>query len=401
MGTGRRAFGGIRTIDCCLPMSFAYIANGKLFASVGGEKAKEIESAFARQAEERHRQSQERNQWKRGSGGDGMASYGLWGNAAPVEGSLPIRIVSAAYVAEERRLLYTLTTGAVGGLFSYDLEAGEERRIFHKEDLVISDLDFSRARGELVCAVSDGEGMSLALCDADRYRLRPVTEGDSVDAAPSWVGDGSGRVVYQSAGVARNQAGEVFGLGPSAVWVLDLERGESEALLEDDRFDYLAPRMDADGNVYCIRRPYYAEGRRYSQWDSFKDFALVPFRLIKAGFGFLNAFSQIFGKQSLVNATTGKRREVDNRTVFLKGRLIEIGRESKSVEAEGYAPRDWELIRVDAEGEVEVIRNRVSDFAIDAEGKVLCTNGSAVFGAKGEAVAELSAKSVVERVVAL
>ncbi len=44
-------------------------------------------------------------------------------------------------------------------------------------------------------------------------------------------------------------------LGPESINRLDLESGDIEEIAADARYDFLQPRDDKQGNVYCIRRP--------------------------------------------------------------------------------------------------------------------------------------------------
>lgn len=80
-----------------------------------------------------------------------------------------------------------------------------------------------------------------------------ATEGDSFDLAPRWAPGPRRRIVFRSAGVGRDVAGRICGIGPSAVQELDLESGEMECLAD---YDLLGPQKTADGTLYYIRRPY-------------------------------------------------------------------------------------------------------------------------------------------------
>ena len=156
----------------------------------------------------------------------------------PVE---PIEITSIAAADTPKRLLYALDTSVLSGVFLLDLETGEERRLFHSNELRVRSLAREPAGTRIACSLFRPNGSkSLALIEADGGGLAELTEGDSIDAAPSWCG--GGRIVYQSCGLAR-LAGGVVESGPIGVHSLDLERGTVETLLEDPQHDYLVPRM--------------------------------------------------------------------------------------------------------------------------------------------------------------
>ena len=270
-----------------------------------------------------------------------------------------------------------MRTEAVGGLFVYDLVEREERRIFHKEELALEDLAHHPERAQVACSVAQVEGQSIALCSTERFDLDLVTEGDSVDACPSWVPGQSNALVYQSAGIGRNQAGLPVGLGPAAIEKVDLKNGTQETLLSDPLWDYLSPRLDEEGNLYCIRRPYEL-GHKRSHWESLKDFALIPYRILKALYGFFNLMSQIFGKESLVTERPGVRED-QMKAVYLKGRLLDLRKVDKGASDASVVPADWQLIRVSPAGEQTVLADRVSEYDLGEDGEVLFTSGWAVY----------------------
>ncbi len=69
--------------------------------------------------------------------------------------------------------------------FLYDLAAGEERRLFHKNDFYTDGLDFSPERAELVCAVAEEDGAVNVNLYNDEGRYKNVlTGGDSRDTHP-------------------------------------------------------------------------------------------------------------------------------------------------------------------------------------------------------------------------
>jgi len=365
-------------------MNYAYISGGRLYVSRNGAKPVEIESAFAAQVIARHQQAMERRQWKAGSGDSMMTrGYDLWGNGSrggSGDDSMLVRMLSVTGSPRPELIYYSLATDAVGGLFCQNLDTGEERRVFHKERYHLDDLAHHPTRNEILAVKRDADGSSIVITACERFDVHTVTEGDSLDLSPSWIPGEEDSFVYQSAGVGRNQSGNAIGLGPCSIIRVDMKSGRSTVLLEDEQYDYLCPRMDKEGNLYCIRRKYDRGGRALTVGETIKEFVLVPVRLVKALFGFLNMMSQIFGKESLLKTGVGGKKEIDRQEVFLKGRLIDLKKRENAKEEHGIAPSDWTLIKVDPSGAVSEVRGNVCDFDWNPQSGLILTNGLAVSG---------------------
>ena len=365
-------------------MNYAYISGGRLYVSRNGAQPVEIESAFAAQVVARHQQAMERRQWKAGSGDSMMTrGYDLWGNGSRGGSgydSMLVRMLSVTGSPRPELIYYSLATDAVGGLFCQNLDTGEERRVFHKERYHLDDLAHHPTRNEILAVKRDADGSSIVITACERFDVHTVTEGDSLDLSPSWIPGEEDSFVYQSAGVGRNQSGNAIGLGPCSIIRVDMKSGRSTVLLEDEQYDYLCPRMDKEGNLYCIRRKYDRGGRALTVGETIKEFVLVPVRLVKALFGFLNMMSQIFGKESLLKTGVGGKKEIDRQEVFLKGRLIDLKKRENAKEEHGIAPSDWTLIKVDPSGAVSEVRGNVCDFDWNPQSGLILTNGLAVSG---------------------
>ncbi len=383
-------------------MKFGYIANGKLYLAHNGQRATEVQSEFALQVLRRHEKAQEKSQWKSGGGGDGMMGYDLWNQKGGMAQHEVVRIQSAAAIPSSSEVFYSLRTETVGGLFRYDYVGKEEVRIFHKEDVDIYDLNLNGDGTRLLCSAKDGEGRSIALLGTKRYKLDFITEGDAFDVAPSWV-PGEDAIVFQSSGIGRNQSGRMVKLANATVEKVDLSSGACETLLEDPRFDYLNPKVDAQGNLYCIRRPYLEAGRYVSQLDLLKDFLMMPFRLLKALFGFLDMMTRVFGQQTLSNAATGTGKEVDLKEAYIKGAYLNLSKVNREAEHASLIPADWELIKVTPAGEVSVLKQKVMDYELSASGEVVYTNGFAVHVSNASASDDrlFKGREVIDRVFAL
>src|SRR5262249_59855487 len=121
----------------------------------------------------------------------------------------------------------------------------------------------ARGAGAIGCAGAGGSGRSrLAAMRLDGSDMEELTEGDSVDLAPSWVPNVHRRLVYQSAGIARDAKGFPVGLGPFGVHQLDIDSGAITTLVESPQHDMLGPKVAGDGTLYYLRRPWREPGPR-------------------------------------------------------------------------------------------------------------------------------------------
>ncbi len=380
-------------------MNYAYLSNGSLHIAKDGGAFKEYESEFGMQVLRRQQNMEERHAWKSQEAGMG---YNLWnrGGGEGAAGILPseVRIVSACD-AGEKGLFFVLSTPSVGGLFRYHKQEDRELRIFHKEGLYLTDLHHHAGREEFLCAVPDQEGQHLGILRDSGADLELLTEGDSVDAHPYWVPGTENQLLYQSAGIGRYRDGSFSHLGPSGILRLNLETASTEELFSDPAYDYLNPSEDGEGNLYCIRRPYFQGGFR-SHREALKDFLLIPYRLLRGLYGFLNAFTQLFGKRTLTNAATGEKKEVENHQMFLKGARLQQAAEGAAGEDAILVPNTWELICRKPSGEVEVIEKNVGEYCLLPEGGILFSDGRRIREwNEGESKLLFKTKNVIEQLL--
>src|SRR5205085_2294591 len=141
-------------------------------------------------------------------------------------------------------LLFLLEIDTVGGLFAHDVTDGFERRLYHKQGFRARYLVKHPTKDLVAMSIVSGMESHLALTDTQGRSLREITEGDCVDECPSWIPGGDETLVYQSAGIARNARGLLDTVGPYRIERLDTCGAQLDTLMENDRFDYLNPRMD-------------------------------------------------------------------------------------------------------------------------------------------------------------
>ena len=115
---------------------------------------------------------------------------------------------------------------------------------------------------------------------------------------------------------------------------------------------------------------------------SFKDFLLIPFRLGKAIYSFLQFFSMRYTGEPLSSAGPNplKAKPKDPKEIFINGNVINAEQAFKENRAKGdaypgIAPRTWELTRRETDGTLTCIRKGVIDFDLTETGEIVYSNG--------------------------
>jgi len=394
-------------------LQIAYLAEGKLYVKRGAMAAQMVESSFAQGVVDRATTAVERNGWRGKGMGEGPFSAGLlWGKAVRPAETRIVRITALTRApAENGHLLYALDTGAVGGLFTYDVQASAENRLFHRQEFKANDLACHPHKQVLALSTVMEDGTaSIAVMQPGSRKLTPVTEGDSLDQAPAWVPtpDDPMRevLVYHSAGLSRNQRGFITGQGPYAIHRLDMDKGKFETVMEDAAWDYLVPRVRVEGGkerLYFIRRPYNAAGHNFSFGRFLLDIVLFPFRLVRAIFAFLNVFSMFFSGKPLTTVGGPKGQEIDTRIMHLHGQWIDTQKALRSAakgQPRALVPATWELMVMEEGGKATSLASSVLSFDLVPGGGVVYTNGSEIFTvAAGEKAEKVCSHRMISQVM--
>jgi hypothetical protein len=360
----------------------AYLARGKLFFKNGDLAVRQVESRFGQDIINRTLQRQQRNEWKTQGASTPFSGSMLWGREQEDPRRLQVAISAVTWGPQEGELLYTLETDRVGGLFTYNWLNDEEKRLFHREAMHFRNLTVHLELKLIAGSLHFPNGTAnLGLVRGQN--LQQITEGDSVDESPSWIRGEGRRLVYQSAGVARNAQGYAMGVGSFAVQQLDLDNGNLSTLLEETKNDLMSPRMTEEGVLYFIRRPYETLGRKpASPLGIITDILLFPLRLLRAFFYFFNFLSLTFARKPLTTSSGPRVEGDDEKTLILRGRVIDAEkalREGAQAEAPSLVPPSWELVRRQASGEEQVLAQSVVAYDLDGEGGVVYTNGTAAY----------------------
>lgn len=357
------------------------IAKGELWLHDGAGSPRQIVSAFAREVIERDERSRRTTSWKhapREQQSGVIPSSSLWGTQQSAA-MAPPKFLQACFGANEHTIYYVLKVGEATGLFRQHLDEDREVRLFHRTGFSIDGLAYNPHDQRLVLGVRMNDGTAqLEVYDEDGNLKGAITGGDSQDGLPSLVPGSASTIVFQSTGVARHpEHGYVVAASHATVCKLDYRSGQLETLLDDKHFDFIAPKMGADGTLYAIRRPIEKPPTERAS-NALLDTVMMPIRLIKAVFGFLNIFSMLYGKEPLRSAGGPRTPELDQDLgrLWLHGRMIEL---SKVRNDPGYAghlvPASWELVRQPPGRQLQIVANHVAGFDVLANGQLLYTNG--------------------------
>lgn len=381
-----------------MPLTVAYLAQGKVRLKQGDDPPRTIESPYARSTQEKAVRAQQRNAWK--SEGTGFLSGAtLWGSAAGNQGLEPARITSLCRGAEPGQIVYSMTSGSLCALLSSDRLGSEERRLWNNNKYRLHHLAIHSQTGECAFAVQHLDGTAnIGVMLKDDSGVAEITEGDSVDATPSWVPGPGRKLVFQSAGIGRDRHGHWLALGPFRIEQVNVDTAELETLLEHDTTDFLAPKINAAGVLYFIERPY--EGRpRVNPLRVFKDTLLLPFRLLYAVFQYFNFFSMRYTGKKLTPSTDHARgKPMDLQQMMIWGNLVQARRPSEGDEPPDLVPGSWRLIRRH-DGAEKVIARGVLAYDLAQDGTVVYSNGSAVYAISPDGKKEkLVAEAMIEQV---
>jgi hypothetical protein len=359
------------------PVHIGWVSNGKLFVQGGYGAVQEVTSPYAQQAMDRAERSREKNAWKKGTA-FGVAAQG---NFRDFEQASDPFLISSARFTGEGKLLYFQADRGMGGLFSYDVASGHEERLLHRQQLQLDDLCLAQSGETIFCTLRGRGGAShIATMRTSGDGLRELTGGDTIDSAPTPVPGDENTVIYQSAGIGRDQQGGWAAIGHVTLQELNIATGRITPVLEDPRYDFLSPRVAPDGALFFIRRPY--EPPQYKAGNVVLDTVLFPFRLLRAVFHYLNFFSLMYSRKPLTGAG-GVPMQADLKNIVLQGKRIDAERALRKEASIGgipsLVPSSWQLVRRTRNGGEAVVACNVSSFDVTPGGTVVYSNGRGLF----------------------
>jgi hypothetical protein len=359
----------------------AYVADGRVHLKFGDEPPRSVDSPFIGDVRRREASIVQRSAWK--AGGPTSLAAGQFGADVedPTGSEAFAAITGLSHGRVPGELIYSIQTSAVTGLFALDVATAAEARLFHGNQQRVESPSTRPGLDLVACSLRyDAIQAHIAVMRADGSSLTELTDGDSVDGAPSWTPDGSRRLVYQSAGVGRDAAGRVVATAPSAIHELDVDRGEVRTLAESPTHDCLSPRVGADGTLHYIRRPWVGHSR-VRPFRLLLDVLLLPFRLVAAIFNWLDFFTVRYSGRPLITPGGAAQGRMDARQWLIWKNLLGAAHQARHAsdadDVQGTTPNTWQLVCQRAGGEAEVVARGVCAFDLTADGIVYST-GSAI-----------------------
>ena len=278
-------------------------------------------------------------------------------------------------------VIYSATMGQVCGIFRKPLQKdAPEGHIVTNRDIQIYKI--SAFGGNCAASVGDRHERHIAVFSIDTGQYRELTEGEVLEDYPSYSRDG-GKIYFSTAGLAISPEGATVGVGAYGIFCYYNNSNEMDELLASDKFDYIAPKEDNEGNLLFIKKPYRNASRNS---NIIIDILLFPIRIIKAIGGLLNYFSVAFGGEPLRSGKTArdvKTKQKSEKDLFIDGNVVnaqQILKENqrRGEKYPGIIPHSWELIRLDENGNQSCLKKGVMDYAICKNGDIVYSNGNAV-----------------------
>lgn len=348
-------------------MKIIYISDNKIYKCTDG-KITELSSERAQHYKSTVSEIRRNKEWKHsGTGAQFMGTAAPSGNEAV--------FVSINGIADDGTgLVYSIQLGEMGGIYRKNPDKPEaaEEHIFTGMNRDIGSISIKNGK---IAACSNGH---LSIFDM-KGNFEDITDGDSIESQPCWSAEDD-RIFCSTAGIARNQYGAPAAYSPRSIMAVDMNAGSMEELYADEKYDFLRPSNDSSGNFYYIRQPYKVPEEKNPLW---KDVLLFPVRIIKALMGFLNAFSVLFGGESLRSGRKQgdvKTKDKSDRELFFEGRLLEAEKNEKENSAKGEKnpgifPLSRVLVRIAPDGTETVLKRGVMDYAVLSDGSIVCSNG--------------------------
>lgn len=385
-----------------MPPTVAYLALGKVRIKEPGKPSRLLDSPYATTIHERAVRSQQRHSWKSGDGGGFLSGPMLWGGAGANPGPPPVLITSICRGTGQRQLTYSLESGTLCALLKAENLGEEEARLWNDNQTSIIHVDTCPRTGDHCMSVQHENGTAnIGVMIQDETGVMEGTEGDSVDTAPRWVPGDERRLVYQSAGVGRDREGNFGGFGPFSIELLNIDTADLETLAQDRRFDHVAPRMTADGDLFFIRRPWN-EHARIRPVPFLKDFFMLPLRVLYAFFQWLNFFSMSYTGKKLTTSGGPGQPGPDLKQMRIWGNVVAAQNDSDSPDQQELIPKSWQLIRRDRSGKETILAKAVLAYDLLPDGGIVYSTGAAVHHLSPAGKSEkLFTDEMIEQVVAI
>jgi hypothetical protein len=285
-------------------------------------------------------------------------------------------------LGSEDKVIYSVEVENNSGIFIKYLDDDKEmeHHVIHDSKAGFYNLDYNKTTGEVVVSVQQSPTeRNIAILDINASRYRVITEGDSIDDNPVWGKLNYENIYFDSTGVGRNGQGDIIGFSPKVINRLNIQTGELCELIAFEGYDCFMPKVDSSDNIYFIKRPYQSP---FNSSISIKDIILIPFKILKAIFKWIEFFTIRHTGEPLVTggSNPAKSKEMDPQQIIINGNIINAQKVMKENNARGekypgIAPKEWELVKMDRDGNFTCIKKGVIGYDVDKEGNIIFSNG--------------------------
>ncbi len=357
-----------------IKMTVYCTSDNKMYKVNDNGKVTELISKRAEIYRQNVSEIRKRNEWKQS------------GSGAAFTGTLRMtdeNSESAAYICGlanslDGRIIYSINLGEVGGLYYKD-ENGDESHIIAAQNF--APFEMNNKENRLAVSVEYGDtSRHISVYELPSGNCTELTDGDTVEECPCW-SKVKNELYFSTAGIGRNKQGIAAALSPRSLACYNFDTNEMDEICSDENTDFFCPKTDVDGNLYYIKRPYKTD----DSGNSWLDLLLFPVRIIKAIGGFLNAFSILFGGESLSSDGKGfnnplKAKQKDEKELLIAGNIInaeKIEKENsrKGDKNAGIIPHSWQLVKRFPSGDEEIIRKGVLDYEVCDNGNIVISDG--------------------------
>lgn len=347
----------------------------------------ERESGFIAKYKENSRRIYENNAWKR----DGMnarlrGDYDFGENNEWSESETPAILNGVTFTSQENVAAYSFTVGQSSGIYYKDFsrEKDDETHLIHSSSEQFFALSYNPKDRTMSASMrKNGDVCESVVVFTENGDYIDITDGDSLDQNP-YCSPTDGKILFDSAGVGRDERGNFVTYGNSAVFETDRLTANISLLKEDEKYSYLRPKRDKEGNLYAVKRP----AKEKSETNPILEILLIPVRIVEAIVGFVQFFVVLFAGKTLVAGKGGgvnpvREKKITEREIFLDGNRVRVDKELKKNKRfkekdYGFVPRSRKLVKLSKDGAETVLKNGVADYAIGEEG-IYCTDGRHIY----------------------
>ncbi|MBQ8291017.1 MAG: hypothetical protein IJX88_00715 [Clostridia bacterium] len=307
-------------------------------------------SRYIEKYKENAMRSAKNKEWKKNT--DLMIEDGYYFDS-PDETVIRAKVKCVSPTVEENKILYAFSVNDTSGIY---FKYTDDENYTEAHYLSSSEYEFNsfsvQEDGKIIGAVQTDSICSNVAEFKDNGDFVFLTDGDSFDENPSY--DKEGNILFNSYPVGRDANNAFVTYLPSEICRFRKDTMQIEELIVDEKYSYIKPIEDKDGNLYCIRKP----GVEKNESNVFLEILLIPVRIVQAIVGFISAFVMCFAKKPMVNGQSARsvgnggdaaKNGADMKKIWINNTLINVEKESKRNRkyAElGFIPKNWTLVRL-------------------------------------------------------